>query len=87
MNFDQREDRGAIILSGGYITFKFEGRMTKKYQFIAFNIQSTGAAILSLVEVHDKFQGYDAAGLALECGHPEGFIGCVGGEEWARIPK
>src|SRR5256886_2115810 len=56
-------DRGTIILSGGYITFKFEGRTTKKYQFIAFNIQPTGAAILSLVEVHDKFQGYDAAGL------------------------
>ncbi len=85
-NTVRETDRGTIILSGGYITFKFEGRTTKKYQFIAFNIQPTGAAILSLVEVHDTFQGYDAAGLALECGHPEGFIGCVGGEEWARIP-
>jgi len=79
-------DRGTIILSAGYVTFKFEGRTTKKYQFIAFNIQPTGAAILSLVEVHDTFQGYDAAGLALECGHGDGFIRCVGGEEWARIP-
>ena len=78
-------DSGTIILSGGYITFKFEGRTTKKYQFIAFNTQSTGAAILSLVEVHDTFQGYDAAGLALECGHGDGFIRCVGGEEWARL--
>jgi len=79
-------DRGTIILSGGYITVTFEGRTTRKYQFIAFNVQSTGAAILSLVEVHDNFQGYDAAGLALECGHGDGFIRCVGGEEWARIP-
>jgi hypothetical protein len=79
-------DRGTIILSGGYVTFKFAGRTTKKYQFIAFNVQPTGAAILSLVEVHDTFPGYDAAGLALECGHGDGFIRCVGGEEWARIP-
>jgi hypothetical protein len=78
-------DRGTIILSGGYVTFKFEGRTTKKYQFIAFNIESSGAAILTLVEVHDSFQGYDAAGLALECGHGDGFIHCVGGEEWARL--
>ena len=85
-NTVRETDRGTIILSGGYITFKFEGRTTKKYQFIAFNIQPTGAAILSLVEVHDTFQGYDAAGLALECGHGDGFIQCVGGEEWARIP-
>lgn len=79
-------DGGTVILSGGYVTFKFEARTTKKYQFIAFNIQTTRATILSLVEVHDTFQGYDAAGLALQCGHGEGFIHCVGGEEWARIP-
>jgi Family of unknown function (DUF6683) len=86
-NTVRETDRGTIILSGGYITFKFEGRTTKKYQFIAFNIQPTGAAILSLVEVHDTFQGYDAAGLALECGHGDGFIRCVGGEEWARLGR
>ena len=78
-------DRGTIILSGDYVTAKFEGRTTKKYQLIAFNIQPTGAAILSLVEVNDSFHGYDAAGLALECGHGDGFIHCVGGEEWARL--
>jgi len=78
-------DRGTIILSGGYVTVRFEGRTTKKYQFIAFNIQPKGAAILSLVEVHDSFQGYDAASLTQECGHGDGFIRCVGGEEWARL--
>jgi|GEM_PF-796829 len=84
-NTVRETDRGTVILSGGYITFKFAGRTTKKYQLIAFNIQTTGAAILSLVEVHDTFQGYDAAGLAVECGHGDGFIRCVGGEEWARL--
>jgi len=84
-NTVRETDRGTIILSGGYVTAKFEGRTTKKYQFIAFNIQPKGAAILSLVEVHDSFQGYDAAGLTQECGHGDGFIRCVGGEEWARL--
>jgi hypothetical protein len=78
-------DRGTIILSGGYVTVQFAGRTTKKYQFIAFNTQPNGAAVLSLVEVHDTFQGYDSAGLAQQCGHGDGFIRCVGGEEWARL--
>jgi hypothetical protein len=85
-NITVREsDSGNVILSGGFITFKFKARMTQKYQFIAFMNQPGGAAILSLVGVHDTFQGYDAAGLSLECGHSEGFIHCVGGEEWARL--
>jgi len=84
-NTVRETDRGTIILSGGYVTVQFEGRTTKKYQFIAFNIQPIGAAILSLVEVHDSFQGYDAAGLTKECGHGDGFVRCVGGEEWARL--
>jgi hypothetical protein len=78
-------DSGNVILSGGYITFKFRGRLTQKYQLIAFMNQPSGAAILSLVGVHDNFQGYDAAGMSLECGHSDGFIRCVGGEEWARL--
>ncbi len=81
----RESDSGNVILSGSFITFKFKGRMTQKYQFIAFMNQANGAAILSLVNVHDTFQGYDAAGLSLECGHGEGFIHCVGGEEWARL--
>lgn len=78
-------DSGSVILSGGYITFKFKGRMTQKYQFIAFNAQPGGATILSLGGVHDNFQGYDAEGMSLECGHGDGFIRCVGGEQWARL--
>ena len=78
-------DTGNVILSGGFITFKFKARATQKYQFIAFMTQTNGAAILSLVGVHDNFPGYDAAGLSLECGHSEGFMHCVGGEEWARL--
>ena len=80
-------DSGNVILSGSYITFKFKGRLTQKYQLIAFMNQPGGAAILSLVGVHDNFQGYDAAGMSLECGHNDGFIRCVGGEEWARLAR
>src|SRR6185436_5518257 len=78
-------DTGNVILSGSYITFKFKERLTQKYQLIGFMNQPGGAAVLSLVGVHDDFQGYDAAGMSLECGHSEGFIHCVGGEEWARL--
>jgi hypothetical protein len=84
-NTTRETDGGTVILSGGYITIKFKGRTTQKYQFIAFMTQPNGAAILSLVGVHDNFQGYDAAGMSLECGHSDGFIHCVGGEEWARL--
>lgn len=81
----RESDIGNVILSGGYITFKFKGRTTQKYQFIAFMTQPNGAAILSLVSVHDTFQGYDAAAMSLECGHSQGYISCVGGEQWARL--
>ena len=69
--------RSDVVASGQILLFR---------RRLEPDIQPTGAAILSLVEVHDTFQGYDAAGLALECGHGDGFIQCVGGEEWARIP-
>jgi hypothetical protein len=81
----RESDSGSVILSGSFITIKFKGRTTQKYQFIAFMTQPNGAAILSLVGVHDTFQGYDAAGMSLECGHSQGYIHCVGGEEWARL--
>ncbi len=77
-------DSGTVTLSGGYITLKFKQREARKFQFIAFMTEANGA-ILSLVQVHNTFQGYDAAGLRLECGHGDGSIHCVGGEEWARI--
>ena len=78
-------DTGNVILSGGYITFKFKRRTTEKYQFIAFMTQPNGSAIISLVPVGENEQGYDAAGLSLECGHSSGYIHCVGGVEWARL--
>ena len=85
-NYTVKEgDRGTVVLSGGFVEFKFKGRSATKYQFIAFNVQPSGVAILTLVPVHDTFQGYDAAGMRLECGHYDSFIGCVGGEQWARL--
>jgi hypothetical protein len=81
----RESDSGSVILSGSFITIKFKVRTTQKYQFIAFMTQPNGSAILSLVGVHDTFPGYDAAGMSLECGHSQGYIHCVGGEEWARL--
>ncbi len=78
-------DSGNVILSGGFITFKFKGRTAEKFQFIAFMTQPNGAAILSLVPVGENEKGYDAEGLSLECGHSSGYIHCVGGVEWARL--
>lgn len=76
---------GTIILTGGFIELKFKGRDPHKYQFVAFNVRPNGASILTLVEVHDKFQGYFGADMQRECGHYDGYIGCVGGEQWARL--
>lgn len=81
----RESDSGTVILEGGYITVKFKSRSTKKFQFIAYMTQPNGAAILSLVEVHDTFQGYFGEQMMLECGHYAGYISCVGGEEWARL--
>ena len=81
----RESDSGNVILSGGYITFKFKVRASEKFQFIAFMTQPNGSAIISLVPVGENGQGYDAAGLSLECGHGSGYIHCVGGVEWARL--
>ncbi len=81
----RESDSGNVILSGGFITFKFKGRTAEKFQFIAFMTQPNGSAILSLVPIGENEQGYDAEGMSLECGHSEGFIHCVGGVEWARL--
>lgn len=84
----RESDKGSISISGGYITLKFDGKTTnkyQKYQIIAFMTQPSGTAIISLVEVHDDFQGYFGERAILECGHSEGYIHCVGGEEWVRL--
>jgi len=79
--------RGTVVLENGYITIRFEPpRASQRYQFIAFMTQPNGAAILSLVPVHDSFEGYFGERMTLECGHSRGYISCVNGEEWARLP-
>ena len=83
----RESDRGTVILSGGYVTLKFAGRSAEKYQLIAFMTQANGGAVLSLVEVHDGFAGYDPQTMAIECGHSRGYISCSGGEEWVRVAQ
>jgi hypothetical protein len=83
----RESDNGNVILTDGFITFKFNGRTAEKFQFIAFMTQPKGAAILSLVKVGENDKGYDAEGLSTQCGHSESYIHCVGGEEWARLKQ
>jgi hypothetical protein len=75
-------DTGSIVLSGGTVFVKFNGRSSHKYQFISFMTLSNGGAVLSLLPLGNKEDLYDANWMALECGHGSGYIHCVGGEEW-----
>ena len=90
MNNTVREsDSGTVMLSGSFITFKFNGRITdkfQKYQFIAFMTQPNSVAILSLVgPLHDKFPGHAPEEMSMRCGHSEGYISCVGGQAWVKL--
>jgi hypothetical protein len=85
-NHTTREsDSGIVILSGGSIILKFNGRSAYRYQFISFMTQPNGSAILTLVPLGANDKLYDADWMVLECGHASGYIRCAGGEEWARL--
>lgn len=85
-NITVREaDSGNVILSGGFITFKFKERAIRRFQFISFMTQPNGASILSLSATKEGSQGMDPAAIDQLCSHGSGYIHCVGGEEWARL--
>lgn len=87
-NHSVREtDTGSIVLSGGTIFVKFNGRSSHKYQFISFMTLPNGGAVLSLLPLGDDEKLYDANWMQLECGHGSGYIHCVGGEEWVLRVK
>jgi hypothetical protein len=80
-------DTGSIVLSGGTITVKFNGRSGHKYQFISFMTLPNGGAVLSLLPLGENEKLYDGNWMQLECGHGSGYIHCVGGEEWVLRVK
>lgn len=78
-------DSGSIILSGGFITMKSRQNPAMRYQFVAFMNQPNGAAVLSLIYIGDTAP-LDGNALRANCGHAHGYVTCLNGEEWVRIP-
>jgi len=82
----RESDSGTIILSGGFITVKSNTNPAMRYQYVAYMTQSNGAAILSLIYIGDN-AALDNDALVANCSHPNGYVSCLNGEEWVRIPK
>lgn len=78
-------DSGTIILSGGFITMQSRQNPAMKYQFVAFMTQPNGAAVLSLIYLGESAP-LDGNALRANCGHAHGYVTCLNGEEWVRIP-
>ena len=78
-------DSGTIILSGGFITMKSNTNPAMRYQYVAYMTQPNGAAVLSLIYIGDN-PPLDNDALVANCSHPNGYVSCLNGEEWVRIP-
>jgi len=82
----RESDSGTIILSGGFITLKSkQPKPEMRYQFVAFMNQSNGAAVLSIIYLGDN-PPLDGEALRANCHHSNGYVACLNGEEWVRIP-
>jgi hypothetical protein len=81
----RESDSGNIILDGGFITMKSRQNPAMRYQFVAFMNQPNGAAVLSLIYIGDG-ASLDGNALRANCGHAHGYVTCLNGEEWVRIP-
>lgn len=81
----RESDSGTIILDGGFITLRSRQNPAMKYQFVAFMDQSNGAAVLSLIYLGDN-PLLDGDALRANCSHSNGYVSCLNGEEWVRIP-
>jgi len=82
----REKDSGTATLSGSFLTLDYNGRITYKYQVIAYMVDSSGAAMLTLLQLGEKDTPLDLARLRLNCGHSKGYISCVSGEQWVRRP-
>jgi hypothetical protein len=81
----RESDSGSVILSGGFITLKSHKKPAMRYQFVAFMAQPNGAAVLSLIYIGDNAP-LDGNALVANCSHANGYVTCLNGEEWVRIP-
>ena len=78
-------DSGSFILAGATVTMKSVKNPAMRYQFIAYMVQPNGAAVLTLVYIGDGAPMDTNAQIA-NCSHPNGYVTCLNGEEWVRIP-
>jgi hypothetical protein len=78
-------DSGTIILDGGFITMKSKQNPAMRYQFVAFMNQPNGAAVISLIYLNENAP-LDGNALRANCSHANGYVSCLNGEEWVRIP-
>jgi hypothetical protein len=81
----RESDSGNIILDGGFITMKSTQNSAMRYQFVAFMNQANGAAVLSIIYLGESAP-LDGNALRANCGHAHGYVSCLNGEEWVRIP-
>jgi len=81
----RESDSGTVVLSDGLITMKSKQNPAMRYQFVAFMSQPNGAAVLSLIYIGDNAP-LDAEALRANCGHAHGYVSCLNGEEWVRVP-
>jgi hypothetical protein len=81
----RESESGTISLSGGFIIKRDRNNRELKYQFVAFMIQPNGAAVLTMIYLGEN-PPMDAEALRANCGHAHGYITCMNGEEWVRIP-
>jgi hypothetical protein len=82
----RESETGTIILSGGLFIMRSNKGREVRYQFVAYMMQPNGAAVLSLIRLGDN-PPFNSAELVGNCEHSNGYISCMGGEEWVRIPK
>ena len=81
----RESDSGTIILDGGFITLKSKQNPAMRYQFVAYMAQPNGAAVLSLIYLGESAP-LDGDALRANCAHAHGYVSCLNGEEWVRIP-
>ena len=82
----RESERGTIILSGSSVIRRASNGRETRNQFVAFMDLPKGSAVLSLIH---NYEGppMDINGLIGNCHHANGYITCMGGEEWVRIPN
>jgi hypothetical protein len=79
-------DNGTVILDGGFIIMKSKQHPAMRYQLVAFmNQPNSDVALLSLIFLPESAP-LDAVALRANCGHAHGYITCLNGEEWVRVP-